>query len=441
MQQVSYKDSGFDELSARLNRQGELPTDVLEIVRGVIDSVRTQGDEAVQAFTARFDDVDLPPAQWEISQEECKAAGRLVSPEFRRAARATLSNVKAFARLGRRKSWSRVVRPGVRLGEKFDPIGRVGVYVPGGTAPLASTVLMTVPFAKVAGVREVIVCTPPGAGGSVAPEVLYALYLTGAGRVFRVGGAQAIAAMGLGTPTIPAVDKIVGPGNAYVTAAKQLMVGRVAIDLLAGPSELLVLADSTARADWVAADLLAQAEHGSGHEEVVLLTTSKKLIQQVQAEVDRQVESLSRRNYIEKVLERGTWLVHVRSMEQAIEMANRFAPEHVQVHAANARKVAAAVTTAGAIYIGGYSPVPLGDFTAGPSHVLPTGGAGKSFSGLTVDQFQRKTSMVEYTQTALEREGPVVEEFGRVEGLDAHARSVTIRTGSTQGKRRQGRHE
>jgi histidinol dehydrogenase len=322
------------------------------------------------------------------------------------------------------------VRPGVRLGEKYDPLGRVGVYVPGGTAPLASTVLMTVPFAKVAGVPEVIVCTPPGPGGRVAPEVLYSLYLAGADRVFRVGGSQAVAAMGFGTKTIPAVDKVVGPGNAYVTAAKQLMVGRIAIDLLAGPSELLVLADSTARPDWVAADLLAQAEHGSGHEEVVLLTTSAKLIGKVQKEIEKQLALSSRKEYIQKVLDNGTWLVHVRSMAQAIQIANDFAPEHVQVHAADARKVAAAVNTAGAIYIGMYSPVPLGDFTAGPSHVLPTGGAGKSFSGLTVDQFQRKTSMVEYTEAALRREGPVVEEFGRVEGLDAHARSVTIRTGN-----------
>ena len=434
MKRLAYDEPGFAEAVCELDRHGELPGGVVAAVRDVIEQVRRDGDRALLALTARFDRVELTRERLELTPGEVAAGCRGVARDVQRAVRATLTHVRAFARAGKRRSWSRRVRPGVRLGEKYDPIERVGVYIPGGTAPLASTALMTIPFARVAGVRDVIVCTPPGPGGRIAPELLYAIRAAGATRLFRVGGAQAVAAMALGTETVPAVHKLVGPGNSYVTAAKQLLVGRVSIDLLAGPSELLVIADGTARPGWVAADLLAQAEHGSGDEQLVLLTTSRRLRDRVEQEIDSQLPRLARGEYIRRVLSGRAWSVLVGSVDQAVELANRFAPEHIQIQARDARRLAGRLRNAGAIYIGELSPIPLGDFTAGPSHVLPTGGAGKSFSGLTVDQFQRKTSLIEYTAGALARDAPVVAAFARIEGLDAHGRAVAIRLAGETGE-------
>src|SRR5207249_4452649 len=285
---------------------------------------------------------------------------------------------------------------GAEVGEKFDPFHRVGVYIPGGTAPLVSTALMTITLAKVAGCPEIVVCTPCGNDGSINSALLFAARAAGATELYRVGGAQAIAAMAYGTKTIRRVQKIFGPGNAYVVAAKRLVVGYVAIDLLPGPSELLVLADDTANPKFVAADMLAQAEHGSGHERVWLVTPSSKLFKAVEKEITNQLAGLPRAEFIRRALESNGWLIQVKTLEAGVMLANQLAPEHCEVITRKASTVSAGIKTAGAIFFGPWSPTVLGDYVAGPSHTLPTGGAGASSAGLTVDQFQRRTSVVEY---------------------------------------------
>ena len=288
---------------------------------------------------------------------------------------------------------------------------------------------MTVTLAKVAGCSEIVVCTPCGKDGAVNPALLFAARVAGATEIYRVGGAQAIGAMAYGTKTIRPVQKIFGPGNAYVVAAKRLVVGYVAIDLLPGPSELLVLADDTANAKFVAADMLAQAEHGSGDERVWLVTTSGKLLKAVEKEVACQLPKLARREFIKQTLDNNGWLIQVKTLDDAISLANRLAPEHCEVMLRNARKVSERICTAGAIFLGLYSPTVLGDYVSGPSHVLPTGGAGASFSGLTVDQFQRRTSVVEYSRASLKKALPAVRKFAEIEGLTAHGSSAEVRSG------------
>ncbi len=316
---------------------------------------------------------------------------------------------------------------GAVVGEKFDPFHRVGVYIPGGTAPLVSTALMTVSLARVAGCAEIVVCTPCGKDGTVNPALLYAARVAGATEIYRVGGAQAIGALAFGTESIRRVQKIFGPGNAYVVAAKRLVVGQVAIDLLPGPSEVLVLADDSANPRHAAADLLAQAEHGSGYERIWLVTTSARLLAAVQKEIARQLKNCARRQFIERVLDRDTWLIQTKSLDEALELTNELAPEHCEVMTRNARQVSAKIHTAGAIFLGPWSPTVLGDYVAGPSHTLPTGGAGISFPGLSVDQFQRRTSVVEYSRGALRKALPAVRTFAKMEGLDAHGKSAELR--------------
>jgi len=314
------------------------------------------------------------------------------------------------------------------VGEKFDPFQRVGVYIPGGTAPLVSTALMTITLAKVAGCPEIAVCTPCGKDGSINPALLFAARAAGATEIYRAGGAQAIASLAYGTNTIRRVQKIFGPGNAYVVAAKRLLVGHVAIDLLPGPSELLVLADDTANPKFIAADLLAQAEHGSGHERVWLVTTSVKILKAVESEIAKQLPRLARREFVRRALQHNGWLVQVKSLDDGVALANRLAPEHCEVMTRHPRRVSEGILTAGAIFLGPWSPTVLGDYVAGPSHTLPTGGAGASFAGLTVDQFQRRTSVVEYNRASLKKALPTVKKFAELEGLGAHGRSAEIRS-------------
>ena len=286
---------------------------------------------------------------------------------------------------------------------------------------------MTIILAKVAGCLEIVVCTPCGKDGSVNDALLFAARTAGATEIYKIGGAQAIGAMAYGTDTVRRVQKIFGPGNAYVVAAKRLVVGHVAIDLLPGPSELLVLADQNANARFVAADLLAQAEHGSGYERVWLITTSNKLLKSVEREIARQLPKLPRANFIRKSLENNGWLIQVAAMSEAVALANQLAPEHCELHLSNPHTVIKNLLTAGAIFVGAYSPTVLGDYVAGPSHTLPTGGAGASFAGLTVDQFQRRTSIVEYSRPSLKKALGAIQKFAAVEGLGAHARSAEFR--------------
>ena len=335
-------------------------------------------------------------------------------------------NIADFARKSKRRNWSAKNSHGATVGEKFDPFQRVGVYIPGGSAPLVSTALMTIVLAKVAGCPEIVVCTPCGKDGTINPALLFAARTAGATEIYRVGGAQAVAALAYGTNTIRRVAKIFGPGNDYVVTAKRLLVGHVAIDLPPGPSEVLVLADDTGNAKFAAADLLAQAEHGHTGR-VWLVTTSGKFLRAVEKEIARQLPKLARRETIRRTLDQNGWLIQVATLADGVALTNQLAPEHAEIMTRNARKVSEGILTAGAIFLGPWSPTVLGDYVAGPSHTLPTGGAGASFAGLTVDQFQRRTSLVEYGKPALKKALKTVQKFAEIEGLDAHGKSATIR--------------
>jgi histidinol dehydrogenase len=428
MNVMRYTDRAFAQRLTGLAARTSLfdPT-IEERTQAILREVRARGNAAVLEFTERFDGARLTADQLAVTHAELLAAALVADDPLRAAVAAARRNIETFSRKSLRKAWSTKNAQGGRVGEKFDPFQRVGLYVPGGTAPLVSTALMTVCLAKVAGCPEIVVCTPCGPNGAINPALLYAARIAGATEIYRVGGAQAIAAMAYGTATIRAVQKVFGPGNAYVVAAKRLLFGQVAVDLLPGPSELLVLADDTASARFIAADLLAQAEHGSGHERVWLVTTSAKLIRAVETELKRQLPKLSRRAFIEKALANNGWLIQVKTIEDGIALANRLAPEHCEILTRNPAQVAEKILTAGALFLGPYSPTVLGDYVAGPSHTLPTGGAGLSFAGLTVDQFQRRTSVVQYDRRALAKSLTTVRQFAALEGLTAHGRSAEVR--------------
>ncbi len=396
MNVLRHSDKAFADKLRALTMQSSLfdPT-IEERTRDILHDVYTRGDAALLELTERFDGAKLITDHLAVTKAELLAASIRADDGLRAAVETTRKNVEFFSRKSLRKNWSARNAQGAKVGEKFDPYRRVGIYIPGGTAPLVSTALMTATLAEVAGCPEIVVCTPCGRDGGINSALLYAARSAGATEIYRVGGAQAMAAMAYGTATIGHVQKIFGPGNAYVVAAKRLLFGHVAVDLLPGPSELLVLADDTANARFAAADLLAQAEHGSGHERVWLVTTSGSLLRDVEQEMERQLPKLSRREFIRRALANNGWLIQVKTPEQGIELVNRLAPEHCEVMTRNAAKTAQRIVTAGAIFLGAYSPTVLGDYVAGPSHELPTGGAGASFAGLTVDQFQRRTSVVE----------------------------------------------
>ncbi|HXR07945.1 MAG TPA: histidinol dehydrogenase [Candidatus Acidoferrum sp.] len=395
--------------------------------REIIQAVRERGDAAISELVERFDGAKLEPDQFAVSHSELMAASLRADESLRAAVAEASANIEAFAQRSLRRGWTMRNSHGATVGEKFDPFFRVGIYVPGGMAPLVSTALMTIPLARVAGCRQIVVCTPCDRHGQLNPALLYAARRAGATEIYRIGGVQAIAALALGTKTIRPVQKIFGPGNAYVVAAKRLLYGYAAMDLLPGPSELLVLADDTAKAAFIAADLLAQAEHGSGHERVWLVTPSLQLLRGVQKEIARQLPGLARRQLIERALRNNGWLIQVAGLAQGVELANRLAPEHLEIICRHGADLAEKITTAGAIFLGGDSPTVLGDYVAGPSHTLPAGGTGASFAGLTVDQFQRRTSLVEYKKPALKKALKTVQEFAQWEGLDAHGRSAEIR--------------
>ena len=395
--------------------------------RAILEAVKTCDDDALLELGEKFDGAKLTADQLAVTPAELEAATRQADASLQAAVAEAEKNIADFARKSLRTNWRRKNSHGAGVGEKFDPFQRVGIYVPGGKAPLVSTALMTITLGAVAGCREIVVCTPCGEDGSVNPALLFAAHKAGATEIYRVGGAQAIAAMAYGTRTIRRVQKIFGPGNAYVVTAKRLLFGHVAIDLLPGPSELLVLADESANPKFAAADLLAQAEHGSGHERVWLVTTSAKILEAVQGEIGRQLPGLARREFIQRTLENNGWLIQVDTLADGVALVNRLAPEHCEVMTVNPRKVSEGIVTAGAIFLGPWSPTVLGDYVAGPSHTLPTGGAGASFAGLTVDQFQRRTSLVEYNRTTLKKTLPAVKKFAELEGLGAHGHSAEIR--------------
>ena len=428
MKIVRYTDADFE---ARLREAAAASSlfdpGIEQRTREILTAVRERGTAAVLELTERFDGAKLTAEQLTVTRAELLGASLKAGPALRAAVTEAAQNIADFAKRSLRRNWSARNSHGAVVGEKFDPFQRVGVYIPGGTAPLVSTALMTVTLARVAGCPEIAVCTPCGKDGGVNPALLFAARTAGATEIHKIGGAQAIAALACGTSTVAPVQKIFGPGNAYVVTAKRLLFGHVAVDLLPGPSEVLVLADDSANPKFIVADLLAQAEHGSGHERVWLVTTSAKILRAVEKEIPRQLATLARREFITKALENNGWLIQVKTLADGLALVNRLAPEHCEVMVRSPHRAAEKILTAGAIFLGNWSPTVLGDYVAGPSHTLPTGGAGRSFAGLTVDQFQRRTSVVEYERGSLKKALSAVKKFAELEGLDAHGKSAEIR--------------
>ncbi len=429
MKVLSHKDTAYARFVRTLDRRatpGGAGKKVEQVVAAIIADVQKRGNAAVFDYTQRFDGLKLTAKSLFVSQAEIDEAYALIDDDVKKAVASSKHNIHAFAKRSMRKDWKTKNRQGVEVGERFTPYDRVGVYVPGGKAPLVSTALMTAAFAQAAGVPEILAATPAGSDGKVNPSLLHALVESGATEIIKVGGAQGIAAMALGTKTVAPVEKIFGPGNVFVVEAKRQLVGAVSIDLLPGPSEVLIVADQSANPQFIAADMLAQAEH-AGDSVVGFATPSKRLLTRVLKEIERQTPSLSREKYIREVLRKGTFCLLTQTLQEAVDICNAFAPEHLSLVVEDEDAWLEKIRTAGAIYVGPLAAVAVGDFVAGPSHTLPTGGSGKSFSGLRADQFQRRASIVRMDQKALSKSLPTVETFARVEGLDAHGKSVSIR--------------
>ncbi|MBI4597206.1 MAG: histidinol dehydrogenase [Candidatus Omnitrophica bacterium] len=404
MKLISTNSQEWQKLCARLTvRKRKLE----ERVRQIIDAVYDGGDEALLRLTRKFDKVKLAPRQLRVTEAEISGAFQHLDPKFALQLKSAIQNVNAFYSRPRLKPVRAIDGDGVVLSEKFDPLERVGVYIPGGTASLVSTVYMTVIPARKAGVKRLILATPPRRDGAVDPHILAVASLLDVDEVYRMGGAQAIAAMAFGTKTIPKVDKIVGPGNAYVAEAKRQLFGYIDIDTIAGPSEIAVIADRYANPDYVLADLMGETEHAGGIG--FLVTTSRALAK------------LSRKQIP------GGYCMKVKNLDEAVAVANQLAPEHLELMVRSPQKLAKRITAAGAIFLGPYSPVTVGDYVAGPSHVLPTGGAARVFSGLGIDDFTRRTHIISYTKKALERMREPLERLTAVEGLPRHFDAVKVR--------------
>jgi len=426
---INYNSSSARAALAKFCAGSIVPPEITASVAAILDDVRQRGDAAVIKYARQFDGATLWPRDFRVRPASLPAAAKRLPSAEMHAMKAALKNIKSFNQHGLPENWTAKNPQGGEVGERHHPIQRVGLYVPGGEVPLVSTVLMTATLAKIAGCPEIAVFTPSDATGKVADGLLAALHLTGVTEVYRIGGVHAVGAMAYGTKTIRAVDKVYGPGNAYTCEAKRQVFGTVGVDSLPGPSEVMVIADESARVDFAAADLLAQAEHGSGREKIYLVGTSRAVIDAIAAEVSRQLPALGRNEKAQRVLTDGFLVIQAESLEQIAEVANYVAPEHLEllVEPAAARKLERTITTAGALMIGNDTPTALGDFTAGPSHVLPTGRAGRFFSGLRVADFMRRTSIIRYDSKSVIAGERVVRAFARMEQLDAHGRSAAIR--------------
>lgn len=401
-------------------------SDLQDRVAAIIEKVKSGGDQALCRLSLEFDGYPMTADKIRISDDEIEAARSGVDPDFLRAIRLAVENITAYHQKQVMKSWFDSSRQGVILGQMVTPLSRVGIYVPGGKASYPSSVLMNAIPARVAGVREIAMVTPPGRDGRINSHTLAAAAEAGVTEIYRVGGAQAVAALAYGTETINRVDKITGPGNRYVTMAKKLVFGTVDIDMLAGPSEILVVADSTANPAYVAADLLSQAEHDE-MASAILITTDRALARSVAGELDRQIKLLGRSGIAAKSVADFGFIIIAGSIGEAIDLANRFAPEHLELMVQDPFALLGRVKAAGAVFLGPNTPEPVGDYIAGPNHVLPTGGTARFFSPLGVEQFMKRTSVLYYSHEALEREAPHIRKLASMEGLDAHARSVEIR--------------
>ena len=394
-------------------------------VNAIIEEVRNNRDQAVFNYTKQFDGADINAGNILVTEEEIAEAYEQVDTTLLAVIRKSLVNIKKYHEKQVQNSWF-TTEDGIILGQKVTALATVGVYVPGGKAVYPSSVLMNVLPAKVAGVDRIVMCTPPGKDGKVYPSTLVAAKEAGVDEIYKVGGAQAIAAMAFGTESVPKVDKIVGPGNIYVALAKKAVFGYVSIDSIAGPSEIMVLADETANPRFVAADLLSQAEHDE-MASAILITTSPKLAEEVSAEIDQFVAELSRKEIIQKSLDNYGYILVADNMEEAIDTVNAIASEHMEIVTADPFHVMTKIRNAGAIFIGEYSSEPLGDYFAGPNHVLPTNGTAKFFSALSVDDFIKKSSIISYSREALEKVHKDIEQFAECEKLTAHANSIRVR--------------
>ncbi|MGM9571109.1 MAG: histidinol dehydrogenase [bacterium] len=427
MMRIAKITSKEDKLSFQAKQESLFSlTDLEQKVREIVEQVKENKDAALFEFTEKFDHVALSPATVRVQEEEFAAAYKAVDEEFLAAIRLAKERISSFHAKQKKNSWLETNEDGTILGQVYRPLDSCGLYVPGGTAAYPSSVMMNALPAKVAGVERIVMVSPPGREGKMNPHVLVAAKEAGVTEVYKVGGAQAIAALAFGTESLPKVDKIVGPGNIYVTLAKKLVYGAVNLDMLAGPSEVLVIADEQADPELMAADLLSQAEHDV-LASAILITPSEKLAYAVQQEVEKQLAVLPRKEIAgQSIANRGLILI-VRDLEEAIEMANFYAPEHLEVAVDNPWQYLGKIKHAGAIFLGSYSPEPLGDYLAGPNHVLPTGGTARFFSPLNVDDFMKKSSVLSFTQEGLNKVGSQAVKLATVEGLTAHAHSVELR--------------
>jgi len=427
----------MSDMSMRIMRPSEFALDrridtenaeEQRIVRDIVERVRAEGDQAVLEYTAKLDRVTLTAPELRVTQEEIQAAYDQVDPEFTAALRGAAKNIRSYHEKQLKQSWFDAQPNGTMLGQIVRPLKRVGVYVPGGKAAYPSSVLMNIIPASVAGVQEIVMVTPPSTAGQegINPYILVAAAEAGVTEVYRVGGAQAIAALAYGTETIPAVDKIVGPGNIFVALAKRLVYGVVDIDSIAGPSEIVVIADDRANAAYIAADLLSQAEHDE-MASAVLLTPSERLAKAVQAEVERQLDALPRKTVAAESVRRHGAILLTESLEEAIAVSNRLAPEHLELMVEDPLGWLGRIENAGAIFLGDYSSEPVGDYYAGPNHVLPTSGTARFFSPLGVDTFLKRSSLISYSRQALFESGEHIMTLARREGLEGHARAIEVR--------------
>lgn len=396
------------------------------IVADIVSNIRKAGDEALFSYTKKLDHCDITVENICVTKEEIAEAYKALEPEFVEVMKKSAANIRAYHEKQVRNSWIDVKEDGSILGQKITPIARAGVYVPGGKAAYPSSVLMNVIPAKTAGVPEIIMTTPPGADGRINPGTLVAADIAGVDRIYKAGGAQAIAAMAFGTESIPKVDKITGPGNIFVALAKKAVYGHVSIDSVAGPSEILVLADETANPRYVAADLLSQAEHDE-LASAILVTTSESLAQQVEKEIDQFLGQLSRTEIMQKSIAQYGYILVAETLEDAVQTANEIASEHLEILTKNPFEVMTKIKNAGAIFLGEYSSEPLGDYFAGPNHILPTNGTARFFSPLGVDDFIKKSSIISYSRAALEAVHKDVGLFAHKEGLTAHENSIKVR--------------
>jgi histidinol dehydrogenase len=423
---LKFDDAGFAQaFKSILQRAEQTPEGVEETVREIIGAVRRDGDEAVFSYTSRFDQLELTAETMQVSQAEIDRAMQIVEPEAMEALKLAAERIAAFHRRQLEKTWMTDDEPDIRLGQMVRPLDRVGIYVPGGKASYPSSVLMNAVPAKVAGVEEVIMVVPMP-GGEVNPYVLAAARLAGVDKIFKIGGAQAVAALAYGTATVPKVDKITGPGNIYVATAKKQVFGRVDIDMIAGPSEILIINDGTGNPAHLAADLLSQAEHDELASSI-LITTDAQMALQVQAVIEEQLTELSRGAIARQSIDSYGAVIVAETLQEAVDFSNRIAPEHLELAVDDPYAILDSIRHAGAIFLGHHTPEAAGDYMAGPNHTLPTGGTARFFSPLGVEDFVKKSSLVHFTQDGLKRLGKQIVKVAELEGLTAHARSVSIR--------------